>query len=83
MGDILYFLITPEYLYMEKSFAKELLDLLAKNFNLYKEWLKPTPGDPMALTVIKSFFKGLSSLLLIMFSPIVVVILIIAFLAAF
>lgn len=68
---------------MDKSFAQELWGLVIKNLKMYKEWLKPTPGDPMAMTIIKSFFKALSSLLLIIFSPVVVVILLVAFLAAF
>lgn len=68
---------------MENSFSKEVLLLIKKNLKLYKEWLKPTPGDPLGLTIVKSFFKGLSTLLLIAFSPIVMLILIVAFLAAF
>lgn len=67
----------------EDSFFKEVLKLIRQNWNEYLEWIKPKQGDHWSLTIIKTFFKGLSAILFVALSPIVILILIIAFLAAF
>jgi hypothetical protein len=68
---------------MENSFSKELIILIKKRISEYGRWLKPDPRDPLALSIIKSIFKGITTLVLIAFSPVVILILIISFLAAF
>ena len=67
---------------MENSFKEAVIEQIKKSFARYKEWIKPTPGDPLVLTIFKSFFKALSAIVLVAFSPIVLLILILAFLAA-
>lgn len=67
---------------MAESMAGEVIKLIKDNLNRYKEWIKPDPDDPVVLTVIKTIFKALTALFFVAFSPIVLLILIFAFLAA-
>lgn len=62
--------------------AGEVLKLIKENFNRYKEWIKPDPEDHIVLTIIKTIFKAITALFFVAFSPIVLIILIFAFLAA-
>lgn len=67
---------------MADSLNEEILKIIKKNLISYKEWMKPKEGDPIALTIIKSIFKGIVALVLVAFSPLVLLILVIAFFAA-
>jgi hypothetical protein len=68
---------------MENSFYKEVILALEKYLKQYAEWLKPTRGEPLGLVVVKSIFKAFSTIFLLVFSPVVLLILVVAFLAAF
>lgn len=68
---------------MKQTFAGALLDYLSEQLKQLKEWLSPVPEDPLYLKIIKGFLKALVVLLLTALSPVILVILIISFLAAF
>ena len=68
---------------MDPSFARALQDYLSKQVTHLRHWVRPVPEDPLYLKIIKGFFKGLVLLLLTALSPVIVVILVISFLAAF
>lgn len=57
--------------------------MLRENFRKYKEWVRPEPNDPLFLSVVKTFFKGLTAILLLALSPVVILLLTVAFVAAF
>lgn len=67
---------------MENSLKEEVLLLIKKNLKAYLEWLKPKSGEPLGLAIVKSIFKALTTSLLIAFSPILLLILTVAFLSA-
>lgn len=67
---------------MENSLKEEVLLSIKKNLKLYLEWLKPKSGDPLGLAIVKSFFKAITTSILIAFSPILLLILTVAFLSA-
>ena len=68
---------------MKESFAGALLDYLSEHLKQLKKWLRPVPDDPLYLKIIKGFLKGIVVLLLTALSPVILLILIISFLAAF
>lgn len=68
---------------MKQTFAGALIKYLSEQLELLKEWLRPVPEDPLYLKIIKGFLKALVVLLLTALSPVILVILIISFLAAF
>jgi hypothetical protein len=45
-------------------------------------WIKPTPDDALAVSIIKTILKSIVMLVLIAFSPVVIIILTVAFFAA-
>ena len=47
-----------------------------------REWMKPDPEDHLLLQIIKFLFKCLALLILIAFSPVILVVLIFVFFAA-
>lgn len=68
---------------MEPTFAKELQRYVAKQVNDFRIWLKPDPKDSTSMKILKGLYKSIVVLILIAFSPILAVILTVAFLAAF
>jgi hypothetical protein len=52
-------------------------------FTRIGEWMKPEPGDALPLRVVKFILKCTVLLLLIAFSPILLIILVFVFFAAF
>lgn len=67
----------------EQSFSSALLDYIKKKLSELKEWLRPEPSDPLFLKIIKGFLKSIAVLVLTIFSPVILLVLIIAFFAAF
>ena len=57
------------------------MDIVRKNILALREWVKPDPADPLYLTILKSMYKGLSLLVLIALSPVILIILLIVFFA--
>lgn len=68
---------------MNESFARELQKWIAENIKKIREWIKPDPADSLGMKMIKGFYKSLVILLLLIFSPVICLLLTIAFLAAF
>lgn len=58
-------------------------DIIKKRLEALREWLKPNPSDALPVTLIKSFFKGIALLVLVAFSPVIMVVLLLVFFAAF
>lgn len=67
----------------ERSFASELKDYLGEQLTELREWLRPEADDPLLLKIIKGILKAVVLLILTALSPVILLILIIAFLAAF
>ena len=67
---------------MNEALINELRQSITKYLRKLREWLKPDPADTLGLTIGKSFYKGIVLLILIVFSPVLCLILTIAFLAA-
>ena len=68
---------------MEPTFARELQKYVAKYVREFREWLKPDPTDTTTKKILKGIYKSIVVLILIAFSPVLALILTIAFLAAF
>ncbi|MEM8970219.1 MAG: hypothetical protein AAGE93_27640 [Bacteroidota bacterium] len=68
---------------MNQSFATELRKYVIQQFTQLKEWLRPNPADSVAVKIFKGVYKSLAVLVLTALSPVIIVVLIIAFLAAF
>lgn len=45
-------------------------EVLATHFKRLKEWMKPDPQDHLALKIVKTVFKSLAMLVLLLFSPV-------------
>lgn len=48
-----------------------------------KQWVKPDPSDALAVTVLKTILKSVAVLLLLIFSPVLILGLTLAFFATF
>ena len=68
---------------MEPTFARELQKYVSKQVKDLREWLKPNPNDTTSTKIFKGIYKGIVVLILIALSPVLALILTIAFLAAF
>ena len=54
-------------------------EILSKQINRLKEWMKPNPEDDLALKIIKTFLKSLAMLVLLLFSPVLLIGLVLGF----
>jgi hypothetical protein len=54
-------------------------DIIAAKLKGLREWLKPDPNDPVALIVVKSVLKSAVMVLLLLFSPVLLIGLFLAF----
>jgi hypothetical protein len=68
---------------MDDSAAKALRQYILDKIKRLREWVKPEPADPLLLKIGKLFFKSLVLLLLTALSPVILVVLLIAFIGAF
>ncbi|GEM_PF-4298978 len=59
------------------------IDLLKEKFIEFKAWLKPDISDPIGLQIVKLVLKIPLVLLAVLLSPIAIVLLLFAFIAAF
>jgi hypothetical protein len=67
---------------MEKKGTSGWQALLRKYVLQLRDWVQPDPGDPPLLRVLKLFYKSIAILLLIAFSPVILVVLAFVFFAA-
>jgi hypothetical protein len=68
--------------HMEELEGEGFRELLLKKFNQLKEWVKPNPVDTTLVKSLKMIYKVLAVLVLIAFSPVLIVILVFVFFAA-
>lgn len=66
----------------EQQSQEGLRYYLISKLRAFMEWMKPEPADPLAMQIVKSFFKGIVMLVLVALSPAIIVILAFVFLAA-
>ncbi|MBA2746340.1 MAG: hypothetical protein H0U44_08960 [Flavisolibacter sp.] len=59
-----------------------IINYAKKKIRQLLEWVKPVPEDPVIIKILKLIYKSIAVLLLIAFSPVILVVLIFVFLAA-
>jgi lipopolysaccharide/colanic/teichoic acid biosynthesis glycosyltransferase len=64
---------------MEERRHQDFSEHVAVQFGRFKQWLKPDLQDPVALWVVKTFLKSIAVLLLLLFSPVMLVALVLGF----
>lgn len=67
---------------MEEQKDESIKETILKYFERFKQWLKPNKEDSLLVQSLKMVYKILAVLLLIVFSPVIIVILIFVFFAA-
>lgn len=67
---------------MQKLEGEGIRELLIKQINKFKEWLKPNPSDSTLVISLKMIYKVIAVLVLIVFSPVILIILLFVFFAA-
>lgn len=68
---------------MDDSAAKALREYIFKRIQELRAWVKPDPADPLLMKIGKLFLKSLVLLVLTAFSPVILLLLLIAFIGAF
>lgn len=68
---------------MDNSAAKALRAYIFQKIGELREWIRPDPADPLMLKIGKLFLKSLVLLVLTAFSPVILLLLLIAFVGAF
>lgn len=71
-----------KFIMMEEQKDESIKETILKYFERFKEWLKPNKEDSLIVQSLKMVYKVLAVLLLIVFSPVIIVILIFVFFAA-
>lgn len=67
---------------MEEEEKKGLGNYIKNWLNKIKEWMQPNPADNPLLQLVKFTFKCFALLVLIAFSPVILVVLLFVFLVA-
>ncbi len=57
-------------------------EMIINRLKLLKEWVKPNPNDTLLVQSLKMIYKAIAVLILIAFSPVILVILVFVFFAA-
>jgi hypothetical protein len=68
---------------MEELEGQGFQELLVNKFNQLKEWVKPNPADTTLVKSLKMIYKVIAVLILIAFSPVIIIILALVFFAVF
>lgn len=58
---------------MKKENLPNFSEVLAAHFERLKQWMKPDPEDHPALKIVKIVLKSLAMLVLLLFSPVLLV----------
>lgn len=66
----------------EETFVQALQQYTLKQLKEFKEWLKPNPADPLWMKIGKGLVKSGVVLLLIAFSPVILIFLAAVFIGA-
>lgn len=67
----------------DKSMADEIMDGLEKHFKQFLEWLKPNPEEPWYIAGLRYLYKIPVIAFYIVASPVLLIVLLFAFLVAF
>jgi lipopolysaccharide/colanic/teichoic acid biosynthesis glycosyltransferase len=67
---------------MEEQKDETIKETILKYLERFKEWLKPNKEDSLLVQSLKMIYKVLAVLLLLVFSPVIIVVLIFVFFAA-
>jgi hypothetical protein len=67
---------------MEQLEGKGIRETVVDYFKRFKEWLKPNGSDTLLIQSLKMVYKVLAVLVLIAFSPVILIILLFVFFAA-
>ena len=62
--------------------GKGIKEMIVDRFKKFAEWLKPNPADTVLVQSLKMIYKVIAVLVLIAFSPVILVVLIFVFFAA-
>jgi len=68
---------------MEHLEGEGIRETIINYFKKFKEWLKPNSADTLLVQSLKMVYKVLAVLVLVAFSPVIIIILFFVFLAAF
>lgn len=68
---------------MEHLEGEGIRETIINYFKKFKEWLKPNSTDTLLVQSLKMVYKVLAVLILVAFSPVIIIILFFVFLAAF
>jgi hypothetical protein len=66
-----------------KSLSKAFFGYIGDKLKNLREWFRPIPEDPVYLKIVKGIFKSFALLIMTILSPVILLILAIAFFAAF
>ena len=67
---------------MEQPEGDSLKETILNYFRKFKAWLKPDKADTLIVQSLKMVYKALAVLVLVIFSPVILIILIFVFMAA-
>ena len=68
---------------MQELEGETIMELVRRKMQELKMWLKPNPADSLMIVSLKMIYKALAVVALIAVSPVILLALLLAFLAAF
>ena len=71
----------PKIVCMQELEGEGLKEMITNCLQQLREWLKPDPADNLLVTSLKMVYKAFAVLLLIAFSPVILIILVFVFVA--
>jgi hypothetical protein len=67
---------------MEQLEGETLREMIVSRLKQFQEWLKPNPHDTILVISLKMIYKAIAVLVLIAFSPVIIIVLLFVFFAA-
>jgi hypothetical protein len=66
---------------MEQLKGEGFKELILNKLKQFKEWLKPNPADSLFIQSLKMIYKAVAVLVLIIFSPVILLVMLFVFFA--
>jgi hypothetical protein len=66
---------------MEQLKGEGFKELILNKLKQFKEWLKPNPADSLLIQSLKMIYKAVAVLVLIIFSPVILLVMLFVFFA--
>ena len=66
---------------MEQLKGEGFKELITNKLKQFKEWLKPNPADSLLIQLLKMIYKAAAVLVLIVFSPVILLVMLFVFFA--